>query len=85
MQEEIRPASPKYDERSFFYTTPKLNSARPTFQQATTPWATPLLLHQPQAAASPSGAASAASPANQARHVPLDVLIMHVLQLVVSC
>ncbi|BDA47990.1 probable DNA polymerase zeta catalytic subunit [Coccomyxa sp. Obi] len=74
-EEEIRPASPKYDERSFFYTTPKLNPARPAFQrqQPTTPWATPTLLPQPQAAQSPSGAASAASPAAQARHSPQQV------------
>ncbi len=40
-EEEIRPASPKYDERSFFYTTPKLNPARPALQRPVTPWATP--------------------------------------------
>ena len=39
-EEEIRPASPKYDERSFFYTTPKLNPARPALQRHQgTPWA----------------------------------------------
>ena len=40
-EEEIRPASPKYDERSFFYTTPKLNPARPALQRPVTSWATP--------------------------------------------
>ena len=48
-EEEIRPASPKYDERSFFYTTPKLNPARPALQRPVTPWATPDAAPRPPA------------------------------------
>ena len=54
-EEEIRPASPKYDERSFFYTTPKLNPARP-------------LLQRPLATQGASGLA--AHPASAAETVP---------------
>lgn len=40
-EEEIRPASPKYDERSFFYTTPRLNPARPSLQRPVASWMPP--------------------------------------------
>jgi hypothetical protein len=49
----MRPASPKYDERSFFYTTPRLNPARSSLASPLpqpqphapqpSPWATPNL------------------------------------------
>ena len=50
-EEEIRPASPKYDERSFFYTTPKLNPARPALQRPLAAQGTPGLALPPASAA----------------------------------
>ena len=50
-EEEIRPASPKYDERSFFYTTPKLNPARPALQRPLGTQGTPGLALPPASAA----------------------------------